>query len=72
MPVEPPASPWRLTLDQVTPGEDLVGVGADLEPGTLLAAYRAGLFPMAAPTGGFALMAGWLLVVVAAILGQRG
>ena len=46
MPVEPPASPWRVTLDQVTPGEDLVGVGADLEPGTLLAAYRAGLFPM--------------------------
>ncbi len=28
------------------PGEDLVGVGADLEPGTLLAAYRRGLFPM--------------------------
>lgn len=25
---------------------DLVGVGADLEPGTLLAAYRRGLFPM--------------------------
>lgn len=25
---------------------DLVGVGADLEPGTLLAAYRQGLFPM--------------------------
>ena len=25
---------------------DLVGVGADLEPGTLLAAYRTGLFPM--------------------------
>jgi leucyl/phenylalanyl-tRNA--protein transferase len=30
----------------VEPGEDLVGVGADLEPGTLLAAYRSGLFPM--------------------------
>ena len=30
----------------VEPGEDLVAVGADLEPGTLLAAYRAGLFPM--------------------------
>ena len=28
------------------PGEDLLGVGADLEPGTVLAAYRAGLFPM--------------------------
>lgn len=29
-----------------TPGEDLVGIGADLEPGTLLSAYRVGLFPM--------------------------
>jgi len=27
-------------------GADLVGVGADLEPGTLLSAYRCGLFPM--------------------------
>ena len=27
-------------------GSDLVAVGADLEPGTLLAAYRTGLFPM--------------------------
>lgn len=25
---------------------DIVGAGADLEPGTLLAAYRAGIFPM--------------------------
>ena len=31
---------------EFTPGDDLVAVGADLEPGTLLAAYRAGLFPM--------------------------
>jgi leucyl/phenylalanyl-tRNA--protein transferase len=31
---------------EVAPGEDLVAVGADLAPGTLLAAYRAGLFPM--------------------------
>ncbi|TFH20989.1 MAG: leucyl/phenylalanyl-tRNA--protein transferase [Acidimicrobiales bacterium] len=30
----------------IEPGEDLVAVGADLEPGTLLAAYRSGLFPM--------------------------
>jgi leucyl/phenylalanyl-tRNA---protein transferase len=28
------------------PGEDLVAAGADLEPGTLLTAYRTGLFPM--------------------------
>ena len=25
---------------------DIVAIGADLEPGTLLAAYRQGLFPM--------------------------
>jgi leucyl/phenylalanyl-tRNA--protein transferase len=29
--------------------DDLVGSGADLEPGTLLAAYRTGLFPMPIP-----------------------
>lgn len=29
--------------------DDLVGSGADLEPGTLLAAYRGGLFPMPIP-----------------------
>jgi leucyl/phenylalanyl-tRNA--protein transferase len=32
--------------NEFEPGDDLVAVGADLEPGTLLAAYRAGLFPM--------------------------
>ena len=26
--------------------DDLVGIGADLAPGTLLAAYRRGIFPM--------------------------
>jgi leucyl/phenylalanyl-tRNA--protein transferase len=45
-PVEPPPTPWALPA----PGEfrrgDLVAVGADLAPGTLLAAYRSGLFPM--------------------------
>ncbi len=30
----------------VPPGTDLVAMGADLAPGTLLSAYRAGLFPM--------------------------
>ncbi len=45
-PVEPPAS--RFTFDDLVLAEnrDLVAVGADLQPGTLLAAYRAGLFPM--------------------------
>jgi leucyl/phenylalanyl-tRNA--protein transferase len=46
MPIEPPPSRWQLDLDPATPADDLVGVGADLEPGTLLMAYRAGLFPM--------------------------
>ncbi len=45
-PVEPPRSVWQLEVEAAEPGEDLVGVGADLEPGTLLSAYRAGLFPM--------------------------
>jgi len=31
---------------QADPGADLIAIGADLLPGTLLAAYRAGLFPM--------------------------
>ena len=31
---------------ELAPGEDLVAVGADLAPGTLLAAYRSGMFPM--------------------------
>jgi len=46
MPIEPAPSRWQLDLDPATPGDDLVGIGADLEPGTLLMAYRAGLFPM--------------------------
>jgi leucyl/phenylalanyl-tRNA--protein transferase len=32
--------------DELPPGEDLVAVGADLEPGTLLTAYASGCFPM--------------------------
>jgi len=45
VPVEPP--PSRFVFDaRRTWGEDMVAVGADLEPGTLLAAYRAGVFPM--------------------------
>jgi leucyl/phenylalanyl-tRNA--protein transferase len=46
MPIEPSPSRWQLDLGPATPGDDLVGIGADLEPGTLLMAYRVGLFPM--------------------------
>lgn len=37
--------------------DGVVGVGADLEPGTLLAAYRSGLFPM--PLGGSGPVGWW-------------
>jgi leucyl/phenylalanyl-tRNA---protein transferase len=51
-PVEPPPSAYAFDLSSAEPGEDLVAAGADLRPGTLLAAYRAGLFPMGLGRGG--------------------
>ena len=45
-PIEPPPSRWTMPTDGPIDDSDIVAVGADLEPGTLLAAYRAGLFPM--------------------------
>jgi leucyl/phenylalanyl-tRNA---protein transferase len=46
-PLEPPASRYAFgPLDALPPGEEIVGLGADLEPGTILAAYRSGIFPM--------------------------
>jgi leucyl/phenylalanyl-tRNA--protein transferase len=46
VPIEPPPSPWLFADPDDDRYDDLVGLGADLEPGTLLAAYRRGLFPM--------------------------
>jgi leucyl/phenylalanyl-tRNA--protein transferase len=46
VPVEPDPTPWELQRPPDDHPEDLWAVGADLEPGTLLAAYRLGLFPM--------------------------
>ncbi|HVQ87803.1 MAG TPA: leucyl/phenylalanyl-tRNA--protein transferase [Actinomycetes bacterium] len=49
-PIEPPRTGWRLPdprrLRPAEAGHDLLAVGADLSPGTVLAAYRRGLFPM--------------------------
>jgi leucyl/phenylalanyl-tRNA--protein transferase len=45
-PMEPVASRYAFDLAVAVPGEDLIGVGADLEPGTLLSGYRSGVFPM--------------------------
>lgn len=45
-PAEPPPSPWEMPDPSQADDAGIVAVGADLEAGTLLAAYRAGLFPM--------------------------
>lgn len=51
MPAEPPPTIWEFpSPERFHPDDDLVATGADLEPGTVLAAYRRGLFPM--PVGG--------------------
>jgi leucyl/phenylalanyl-tRNA--protein transferase len=46
VPVEPPPSRWVLPTAAPIDASGIVALGADLEPGTLVAAYRAGLFPM--------------------------
>jgi leucyl/phenylalanyl-tRNA--protein transferase len=46
VPVEPPPSRWMLPAAAPIDESGIVALGADLEPGTLLAAYRSGLFPM--------------------------
>lgn len=52
MPIEPPPTAWLLPPAESADDTEIVGVGADLEPGTLLAAYRGGLFPMRVGRGG--------------------
>lgn len=47
MPTEPEPSAWVIPPPPPD-ADDLVAVGADLEPGTVLQAYRRGLFPMPA------------------------
>jgi leucyl/phenylalanyl-tRNA--protein transferase len=47
VPIDPGPTRWQLPAPS-DPHEDLVAGGADLEPSTLLAAYRQGLFPMPA------------------------
>lgn len=51
MPVEPPATPWVFPPAESGDG-DLVALGGDLDPGTVLMAYRNGLFPMAVDVAG--------------------
>ena len=46
MPTEPPPTAWQFPPAESADEHGLVGIGADLEPATLLSAYRRGLFPM--------------------------
>ncbi len=63
MQIEPPPTSWALPDPAGAGDRELVAVGADLEPGTLLSAYRRGLFPMplqgARPRGAQAAIGWW-------------
>src|SRR4249919_3070139 len=48
MPTDPAPTRWLLAAAPDDHPHDLWALGADLEPGTLVAAYRLGLFPMSA------------------------
>jgi leucyl/phenylalanyl-tRNA---protein transferase len=52
VPIEPPPTAWQLPPAESADDTEIAGVGADLEPGTLVAAYRSGLFPMRVGRGG--------------------
>lgn len=59
MPVEPPPSPWNFPDPAEAPADDVVALGADLAPGTVLSAYRAGMFPMHLSADGEEVLAWW-------------
>jgi leucyl/phenylalanyl-tRNA--protein transferase len=70
VPVDPPPSAWDFPgPSRFHPEDDLVATGADLEPGTLLAAYRHGLFPM--PVGGPRAPMAWFSPVRRGVLRPR-
>ena len=61
--------PSRFDLPDPTTAEgDVVAVGGDLEPGTILQAYRRGMFPMSLPDGHL----GWWSPVDRAIIPLDG
>lgn len=62
--IEPPASRYQFPPPETWGASDLVGVGADLSAGTILEAYRNGLFPMPLEDGSM----GWWSPVERAVL----
>jgi leucyl/phenylalanyl-tRNA---protein transferase len=70
VPVDPPPSIWEFPpASRFHPGDDLVATGADLEPATILAAYRGGIFPM--PIGGRRAPMAWFSPVRRGVLRPR-
>ncbi len=67
MPVEPPPSRYTLP-DPESVDDDVIAVGGDLAPGTILQAYRRGMFPMHLPNGEMA----WWSPVERAVLPLDG
>ena len=58
-PVEPLPTTWVFDLSEVDDGEDMVAVGGDLRAGTLVEAYRSGVFPMGVGEHGARPLAWW-------------
>ncbi|MBT3247173.1 MAG: leucyl/phenylalanyl-tRNA--protein transferase [Actinobacteria bacterium] len=52
MPIKPPESTWVFPPAHTADEHGVVGIGADVDPGTLLGAYRSGMFPMPLEPGG--------------------
>jgi leucyl/phenylalanyl-tRNA--protein transferase len=54
-------SRWRFPPPEEWPDQDVIAAGADLDPGTLIAAYRQGIFPMPLdlPDRGGPILAWW-------------
>lgn len=50
-PIEPPPSRYSFPDPRLAEPDDCIAVGGDLLPGTVLSAYRSGLFPMHLPDG---------------------
>jgi len=71
VPIVPDPTPWAFPPAHTwDPDDDLVALGADLDPGTLLAAYAAGLFPMPASSDSDEL--GWFSPVERGVLPLDG
>jgi leucyl/phenylalanyl-tRNA--protein transferase len=50
-PIEPPPSRYAMPRAELAPSHGCLAGGGDLEPGTILAAYRGGIFPWPDPDG---------------------